>query len=99
MHNCVVHPVKVNAVRWALEQSFGANCQLRAVPVASNIANQPIGFNAGRSGAMQRADQVEASTGEVRHACTSISYIHFTRHAWAMAIVRPCPLQRLQPHY
>ena len=48
---------KVNAVRWGLEQSFGPNCQLRAVNVESGIAAQPIGFNAGSQAALARLER------------------------------------------
>eukprot|EP00039_Didymoeca_costata_P020208 m.340460 g.340460 ORF g.340460 m.340460 type:complete len:353 (+) comp19320_c0_seq1:185-1243(+) len=56
---------KVNAVRWALEQTFGPSCQVRAAAVDSHIAAQPIGFDAGRAGAMQRADLIEAGSNEI----------------------------------
>jgi non-canonical (house-cleaning) NTP pyrophosphatase len=50
---------KVNAVRWGFEQVFGPNCEVRAVRSNSQVANQPIGFAAGKQGAENRAEEVE----------------------------------------
>lgn len=67
---------KVNAVRSACQQTLGP-CSVRAVPSPSDVALQPVGFGAGRRGAVNRIDAIATTgaeapqPGEVRMRCAS----------------------------
>lgn len=53
LHSAVI---QVNAVREALDQTIGPGARLRALPCPSNIAEQPIGLEAGRQGCYNRLE-------------------------------------------
>lgn len=61
-----VTPSKVNAVRTALEQTYGGAASLRAVKTDSGIAPQPIGFDAGIAGAQGRIENLRQTPEAVK---------------------------------
>jgi len=76
---------KVSAVRSAVQQTMGP-CSVRAVPAPSGIAEQPVGFAAGRLGAVQRIENIAETgaepprLGEVR--LSLLAYYLCPKHAW-----------------
>ena len=58
---------KIQGANAALEQMFQGAFTLRAVPCASTVANQPVGFAAGRAGAEGRVASLRSAEEKQPH--------------------------------